>query len=233
MKSNYPRIGAAMGAVFVLALIAGGTMETSGGWGASDGPGILADLQRDPTIVNKVGFAIAIGAFIAFLAFLGYVYRVLRQAEGPDGWLGTVALGGGLLYLAIKVGSAAPIMAGFHRKNELTPDLARTLVDLNDAAFVVSGLMFGVFTAAAAATCLAHRVLPRSLGWLGLIAGLLTIPAATVGMLDMASYNPMPFLAGTLWTLIVSIVLTARPRPAPAHRGSVASTVGAETVGRA
>ena len=233
MNSNYARIGAAMGAVFVLALIPAGILESSGASGATDDPGILANLQREPTIVNKVGFALAILAFIAFLAFLGYLYRVLRRAEGPEGWLGTAALAGGLLYLAIKVGSAAPIMARSHRRHELTADLARTLVDLNDAAFVVSGLMFGVFTAAAAATCLAHRVLPRWLGWLGLIAGLLTIPAATVGMLDMASYNPMPFLAATTWTLIVSIVLTVRRRTAPADRESAASTVKAETAGRA
>ena len=78
-----------------------------------------------------------------------------------------------------------------------------------------------------------HRVLPRWLGWLGLIAGLLTVVAGTVGMGDMVSYNPMPFLAATTWTLIVSIVLTVRRRTAPADRESAASTVKAETAGRA
>jgi hypothetical protein len=90
----------------------------SGASGATDGPGILANLQRDPTIVNQVGFGLAILAFGAFLVFVAYLHRVLRRAEGPDGWLATVALGGGVLYLAIKVGSAAPIMTGFYRRDE-------------------------------------------------------------------------------------------------------------------
>jgi hypothetical protein len=210
MNRIYDRIGAAAGAFFVLGIMVGGGMEMSGRTGAADGPGMLANLQRDSTVVNTVGFAVAIAAFVAFLVFLGYLHRVLRRAEGPDGWLATVSVGAGLLYLAIKVGSAAPLMAGFHRRDELTPDLARTLVDLNDAAFVVSGLMFGLFTAAAAAVCLVHRVLPRWVGWFGLVSGVLATVAGVVGIVDMQNYFPVPFLAGTLWVLIASVLLAAR-----------------------
>jgi hypothetical protein len=210
MNRTYDRAGAAAGAFFVIGIILGGGMEMSGRTEATDDAGTLANLQRDPTIVNTVGFAVAIAAFVAFLLFLGYLHRVLRRAEGPDGWLATVSVGAGLLYLAIKVGSAAPLMAGFHRRDELTPDLARTLVDLNDAAFVVSGLMFGLFTAAAAAVCLVHRVLPRWLGWFGLVSGVLATVAGVVGIVDMHDYFPVPFLAGTLWVLIASGLLSAR-----------------------
>lgn len=72
----------------------GGVMEMSGSSGATDGPGILANLQRDPTIVNDVGLGLAILAFAAFLVFVAYLHRVPRRAEGSDGWLATVALGG-------------------------------------------------------------------------------------------------------------------------------------------
>jgi hypothetical protein len=216
MGRSYERIGAATGAFFVIAIVVGGQMEMSGSTAATDGPGILANLQRDPTIVNRIGFTWALLGFAAFLVFVGYSHRVLRRAEGPDGWLATVPLGAGLLYLAIKVGSAAPIIAAVYRRDQLTPEFARTLVDLNDAAFVVSGWAFGLFAAAAAVICLAHRVLPRWLGWFGLVSGLLTLAAGIAGIVDPGSYNPLPFVAGLLWTLIASILLTTR-RTAPAY----------------
>jgi len=229
MHRNYWRTGAAAGVFFVIAIMVAGGMEQRGTSAATDGPGILANLQRDPTWVNRVGFAFVMIGFAAFLVFLGYLHRVLRRAEGPDGWLATVGLGAGLLYLAIKVGSAAPIMAGVYRSDELTPELARTLVDLNDAAFVVSGWAFGLFAAATAMGCLAHRVLPRWLGWFGLVSGMLTVAAAIVGIVDMGTYNPLPFLAAMLWVLVASILLTVR---APARVESAAQTVrGGVTAG--
>jgi len=94
MSGNYDRIGAAAGAFFVLAIMVGGGMEMSGSSGATDRPGMPANLRRDPTILNEVGFALVILAFVAFLVFVGYLHRVLRRAEGPDGWHATAALGG-------------------------------------------------------------------------------------------------------------------------------------------
>ena len=94
--------------------------------------------------------------------------------------------------------------------------LAGVLVDLNDMAFVITGLLLGLYCASAGAVCVTHRVLPRWLGWFGLISGLLALIAGVVGMVDPESYLPVPFLAGLLWTLIVSILLTVRPRHLPA-----------------
>lgn len=229
MRTHHERIGAAAGAFFVIAIIVGAEMEMSGSTAATEGPGILANLQRDPTIVNRIGFAWALLGFAAFLVFLGYLHRVLRRAEGPDGWLATVSVGAGLLYLAIKVGAAAPIMAAVFRRDALTLEFARTLVDLNDAAFVVSGWAFGLFAAAAALSCLAHGALPRWLGWFGLVSGLLTLVAGTVGVVDPGSYNPLPFVAGLLWTLIASALLTIRRRNPPVSERSAggAARVGA------
>jgi hypothetical protein len=67
--------------------------------------------------------------------------------------------------------------------------------------------MFGLFTAAAATVCVAHRVLPRWLGLFGVVSGVLAVAAGTVGIVQMTAYNPLPFLAGTLWVLIASVLL--------------------------
>jgi membrane protease YdiL (CAAX protease family) len=82
------------------------------------------------------------------------------------------------------------------------PDLAGVLVDVKDMSFVI-------------AVCLTHRVLARSLGWLRLISGLSALVPGVVGIADPGSYLPVPFLPGLIWTLIVSILLTVRPRRPP------------------
>src|SRR2546430_9825244 len=43
--------------------------------------------------------------------FLGYLWRVLRDAEGPAGWLATTALVSGLAAITIKIASGAPLLA--------------------------------------------------------------------------------------------------------------------------
>jgi hypothetical protein len=94
---------------------------------------------------------------------------------------------------------------------------------------VSSGLLLGLFVAAAAGwVCVVHRVLPRWVGWFGFVAGVLAVAADVHGMADPAGYVPVPFLAGLIWTLVVSVVLTVRPNPlgrAPAPLSTAPSHV--------
>jgi hypothetical protein len=106
------------------------------------------------------------------------------------------------------------------RGDALPADLAGVLVDLNDMAFVVTGLLLGLYCASAGAVCVAHRLLPRWLGWFGVVSGLLALVAGIVGMVNPESYLAVPFLAGLAWTLIVSIVLTVRPPRLQVFAGS-------------
>jgi hypothetical protein len=199
-------------------------MSFSGADDGTDGASILASLQREPSAVNVTGFVLEMLGFAAFLVFLGYLHGALRRIEGNAGWVADVAFGAGLLTLAVKLGSVAPIMAATYRKDELTPDLARTLVDLNDAAFVVFGLLFGIFVVAAGAAGLAYGMSGRWLGWTGVGIGLLAVGAGTVGMLTVDDYNPMAFVAGLGWTLVLSVVLAVRGRRTeePGRRESIA-----------
>ena len=208
MRSD--RLAAASGAVYVLAILIGNAMYEAGKTGAEDGPGALADLQRATSPVQTIGLALEILGFTAFLVFLGALYRTLRRAERADGWLAVTALGAGLVTVAVKLGSVGPLMGANLRIDELTPDLARTLNDLGAAHFVISGYTSGIFVTAAAAATLATRVLPRWLAIAGVVVGVLTIAAGTAGIVDPASYVPIPFLLGLLWMLATSAVLAIR-----------------------
>ena len=210
MNGISARLAAASGAFSVVALIVGNQLALSGAPEGTDGASALGYLQREPTLVSSTGMVLEIVGFAALLVFLGYLYRVLRRAEGPDGWLAAVAFTAGLGSVAVKVGSIAPIVAGTYRKDELTIDIARTLVDLNGAAFIVFGLLYGLFIAAASAACLAHRVTSRWLGCAGVVVGILAFVAGLAGILTPDSYNPLAFVGDLVWTLVLSTMLTLR-----------------------
>jgi hypothetical protein len=189
------RLAAASGAAGIVVLIVGGEIFNG------DGP------------LARAGYALVVLSFVAFIVFLAFLHRILRKAEGPGGWVATLALGAGLVYAAIRFAAQPPRMVAIYR-DDLSPDLERTLVDLNDTAFVSSGLLLGLFVAAAGWVILAHRALPRWLGWFGFGSGVLAVGAGVIGMADPAAYVPVPFLAGLIWTLVVSVLLTVRPVPA-------------------
>jgi hypothetical protein len=194
MNGTSSRVAAATGAFYVIAIIAGEQL-----------------MAADSTVVAQAGYGLAVLGFTAFVVFVAFLHRVLRDAEGPAGWLATLALSAGLLHSAVRFEAQAPRIIGQYRGGALSQELARTLADLNGAAFVVTGLLLGVYCAAAGRVCLAHRIGPRWLAWFGAVSGVLAVPAAVVGMTDPDRYLPLAFLAGLIWTLVLSVVLTVRP----------------------
>lgn len=188
------RLAAASGAFYVVAIMVGNAMA-----------------EADQVGLARAGYMLAVLGFTAFVVFVGFMHRVLRLVEGADGWVATVALGAGLLHSAVRFEAQAPRMVASYRGDALSPDFARTLDDLNGMAFVVTGLLLGLYAASAGWVCVAHRLLPRWLGWFGLVSGVAAVVAGIVGMADPDRYLPLPFLAGLVWTLVVSILLTANP----------------------
>ena len=209
MNGVSARLAAASGAFYVVAVLVGG--------GIMDGEGALA----------RAGYVLAVLGFTAFVVFVAFLHRILRDAEGAGGWVATLALGAGLLHSAVRFEAQAPRMVESYRGDTLSAETARTLVDLNGMAFVTTGLLLGLYCAAAGWVCVAHRVLPRWLGWFGLVSGVLAAAAGVMGMSDPDSYAPLPFLAGLVWTLLVSTALTARPCRRASDRAP------SETAGRA
>jgi hypothetical protein len=226
MNGISARFAAGSGAFFVVAAILGNELVLAGAPEGADGPAALGYLQRDLTAVTSIGVVLEILALAALLVFLAYLYRVLRRAEGPGGWVAAVAFAAGLAGVVVKLGSIAPIMAGTYRKDELTVDLARTLVDLNGAAFVLFGLLVGIFVTAASAASVAHRMVPRWLGWTGVVLGALAFGAGTAGVIAPDSYNPLAFVGGLAWTLVLSSILTVRAVRVPGRPETAAVRVG-------
>ncbi|MBA2461078.1 MAG: hypothetical protein H0V45_04830 [Actinobacteria bacterium] len=187
-----PRLGAASGALYV-ALLFG-----------------LSTIRSDAQLV----IALELIGLLLFIPFLGYLWSVLRDAEGPGGWLSATALGAGVVGITMKIGSIAPGWAA--RDFEDATAVHQALDRMNEVAFVAQMLPDGVMLAAIAILTLKTGALPRWLGWLAAV----TAPLLLVnGMFLDADFGPA-FLLFLLWTLLASVVLTVRPSEvrSPAER---------------
>ncbi len=200
------RLGAAAALVFTVCTIAGNELADSG-QAAGDSPATaLANIQRVPGLANQLGIALELLGFIALMFFAGYLYRVLRSAERENGgWLAATVLVAAATDLGVKLGSGAALAAAYAHKAELTPEIARALVDLNNGAFVITGLTMAAFVLAASLSALGSRALPRALAWIGIVLGGLGLVTPILGVTDPTNYNPLPYLVSLLWIAAVGL----------------------------
>ena len=90
--------------------------------------------DKGPTVANGNGqgysagrYVVAAAALALFVPLLAGLSSVLREAEGPGGWLSTTALGAGLVGIALKLASGAPDVA-IHRAHIADGTLMWSLV---------------------------------------------------------------------------------------------------------
>lgn len=179
-KQMWPRLGAASGMLFVALLLGGESLP-------------LAD------VVPWELFGL-----ILFVPFLGYLFAVLRQAEGGDGWLSATALGAGLVALAVKLASFAPFIAA--REAGAGTQIEGALIAMNNASFILTLAPLGVMVAAASALIIRTGALPVWLGW----AGAVTACALLVNSAFLnAEFGPA-FILFLLWTVLTSAIMTRR-----------------------
>ncbi len=181
-KRMWPRLGAASGILFIALILTGDS-----------------DLVSD-----DVGLVIELFGLIFFVPFLGYLFAVLRQAEGGEGWLSATAFGAGLIAFTVKFASAPPVIVA--RGGGAGTQIEDTLIAMNNASFMITLLPLGVMVAAASAIVLKTRILPIWLGWAGAVTAVaLLINSAFVD----AEFGPA-FLLFLLWTVLTSAIMTRR-----------------------
>jgi hypothetical protein len=160
---------------------------------------------------HRIG--VIIGAFI--LAFCGLfllwfasgLRQRLRLAEGPEGRLANVALGGGVLLVALLwVGAAALAAVPAGQSIGGTPltnaDVARFFPSLGFGSILIFA-MFGAIALIDATSVVIMRtgVLPRWLAWLGFVCGVVLLFGAVF----------LPVIALPVWLIASSIVLFRQP----------------------
>jgi hypothetical protein len=192
-----PLTGVAFVVLVIVALVIGGEPPSA------DEP---AQEIVDHYVDNKS--SIQIGAFLSAVAgtlllfFFGYVRKVLRAAEGEGGVLSLLVVVGAAI---IALGAAIDGTISFaiaEAADDIEPASAQTLQALWDNDFLPFALGSQVLWFAAGISIVRHGALPKWLGWVAIVFG-------------VASLTPIgffAFLAGAVWILVVSIMLTMRAR---------------------
>jgi Na+-driven multidrug efflux pump len=203
------RIAALSGSVAVALLfvyIAAGAPEGDPEDPASAIAAAMAENQESARVAAYVGLAAA----FALLWFVAYLHGQLRRAEGDEGWLATVALGGGLMAIALLLVEVSFTLAESTLASyDADTQVAKTYLIYH--WWFASVLAPGLSAMVAASTLVGWRfgALPRWLNWLGTVIVVLMLLAVT----------QTPGLAaalGILWILPASIALclrVGRPRP--------------------
>jgi hypothetical protein len=158
-----------------------------------------------------IGLLVELVGFAFFPFFLGSLWACLRSAEGDGGWLSTAAFGAGLVALAVKLASAAPILAV--RANEgMDPGIAKALIAMNGASFAITFLPLGVMLSATAIVAIRTGALPRWLGWVSAVValGLIAALSASVVSPSPPEWVFLAMLLYALWVVATSIVLIRR-----------------------
>jgi hypothetical protein len=192
------RAGMLTGLGFVLCVLVGNTL-TEGG--APTGPlGRLETLAQSTSA--QLGLVVELAGFVLLLCFVAQIGFRCRPGVG-----GTTALVAGAVALAVKLGSASATLGAVRERDRLDDATAAALLAVNDAAFVLFMIGFGVFLAAAAVS------LPvgRGWAWSGALLGTLTCAVGVVGAVFPAAAVPVPFLLGLLWTAAIAVRLTLQP----------------------
>jgi hypothetical protein len=208
------RVGSACGAVFAVVLF----VANGDGSQPFSGPRAVAGLA----------------ALTLAIPFLGYLATLLREAvlreageAGAGGWLATTALGSGIAWAALKLGSGAPELAMVKAHVATGSGLHAGLQAIADGATVISLFPLAVCCAAIAVLAFRGRALPR---WLAVGAGITAVALAVNGAFIQSSSVPA-MLVFVLWTLLASGYLTiqawrtpAAPQPLPAQAADAPET---------
>lgn len=199
--------GAASGIAFAVLVVVWGFLAQLPQ--AVDAPNHILDVYEDPgprAQAVAATFVLALAA-AGFLAFLGDLVRLLREAEGGDGALHTIALAGGigftvLMLVAGGLFSVLPNLILFDEvSGQVDSDLAAVVVQLGLIVLLSCALVpAGVMVLATSVIGLRTGLLPRWLGRSG-------FPVAALVIVGFA--GPPLFLV-LLWMILVCIVL--RPR---------------------
>jgi hypothetical protein len=173
----------------------------------SKGPKILASYHHNSNWILLGGFLWSLGV-VFFIWFLGSLRSHYLAAEGGAGRLTALAYGAGIAASAIGVLMPGPDQVGALDKDDIDASGAATLHHLADAFFIGVEYLLPVFFFAGAILALRYAALPRWLGWVSALIGLVLL----IGPIGWAAL----IFAFPIWVLIVSVWLWTTTGRVPA-----------------
>ena len=175
----------------------------------SKGPKILLSYHRHDDAILAGGLLWSLGV-VLFIWFLGSLRSRLLSLEGGSGRLSTLAYGGGIAAATIAILIPGPDQVGALNKDDIDTSGAAVLHHLSDAFFIGLEYILPVFLFATAIVALRYEALPRWLGWVTALIGLVLL----IGPIGWAAL----IFAFPIWVLIVSVLLWRWAESPTGHR---------------
>lgn len=164
----------------------------------------IVEFYREEDSSQVLGAVLLAWGTLLFLVFLSVLWTGLRSARSDRLASTTLSLAGGIIFA---VGMAIFAGIGFvvgDTQDDLPPEAIQALHVLNVDFFFPAALGGAAFYFGTGAAIVQTGALPKWLGWIGIVLGVLALtPAGFVA-----------FLALGVWVLLLSVFLALRERPA-------------------
>jgi hypothetical protein len=207
------------GVVFVVLCVAGFAIGVSGSPEGSDSDQEFLSYYADSGNRAKeiTAFFLFVVAALFLICFVGALRNRLRSVESEPKGLSALAFGAGVASAAlfVVVASLGPAMSFAIEEADqyvVDPNLARLLNNASYLLVVASTMVASVLVAATSALALRTAVLPRWLGWVGIV----------VAVALLAAVFFIPIFLFWAWILVVSVVLIVRPANDPRSQRTAA-----------
>ncbi len=173
----------------------------------------IADHYKDHKDKEMLGSFLLGLAAVFFVFFAGWLRKVLREAEGTGGMLSAVSLVGATVFAA-GLGVGATIhFAVADLADDLDPVAIQAMNGIDYDFFIPLGIGMSIFMLATGISVVRHRALPKWLGWVAIVLGVVAYsPAGFFG-----------FMGSLVWVLVASIILAARARSGGAPAAGAAA----------
>jgi hypothetical protein len=187
------RLLAAGGAAFAVLAVVGNLVYTDGGRPA-------------------VGFGIELVGYVALAVFVAWAAGGMA---GAPRWAPALTLFGGAAMLSIKLGGWASLWAS---KQVASAEVAAALVQVDEAAWTLSWMPYGLLLAALSYAALRSAMLPAPVAWVGVAVG-----ASCIAAVPFSTGEPFvfPWLLSLVWLIVASSILALRRGPRQSETWSV------------
>jgi hypothetical protein len=198
----------------VVFVIAGSTPDTN-----DSATKVVSFYAKHHSKINTAGFLIAIPA--AFLAlFTGALRQRLRRVDGGSIAATTAAVAGGTIASAGMMLFGATQIAISDASGHVSAASMQTLNVVANDTFVPWMAGFGVLLLATGIATLQTRTLPRAIGYISTVLGVLVFTPA----------GWWAFLAGALVLAVASVIMAVKPAASAAQAKQVVTPEGAQRV---
>lgn len=162
--------------------------------------------NRNPALFS-IGAYFSILSLVAFLWFLGALWDELKTAEGESGWLSLIAVGSGLVAVAVLAAPSGWPLAMFRIDQGLDPQIARLLFDHGNLGFANIWVALGSMVLAAGLIIRGSNRFPSWLGWASIVlaAGLLLARAVWTSAIAFA-----PYVLFWVWMITLGVIFLRR-----------------------